>query len=356
MLDINILKLFSPLITQWYKANGRDLPWRQTMDPYKIWLSEIILQQTRVNQGLNYYMRFVEQYPTVKQLASAQEEDLLKLWQGLGYYSRARNIHATAKIIMERYQGTFPTEYKDILALKGVGEYTAAAISSFAYSQAYAVVDGNVFRVLARVFAIETPIDSTLGKKQFTTLATELLDKKQAALHNQAIMEFGAMQCQPAQPDCTNCVLNLYCAAYHSNSVSKYPQKSLKTKQRNRFFNYFYIEQGAFTYINKREAKDVWQNLYELPLIETESECSLEDLMSREEFKHIFGTTRSIEMMQNVYQTKHILSHQRIFARFYHFKIDKNTASLDKFLQIKASELDNFPISKLTELYLEQKS
>lgn len=355
MLKNNILKTFSPHIINWYSKYQRVLPWRNTNDPYLIWLSEIILQQTRVNQGLSYYNKFTERFPNVSSLADAQEDEVLKLWQGLGYYSRARNIHATAKLIMEKHNGVFPAQYKDVLALKGIGEYTAAAICSFAYNDAYAVVDGNVFRVLSRVFGIETAIDSTTGKKEFTALANELLNKKDPATHNQAIMEFGALQCLPQQPDCANCVLNEFCVAYLTDSVSKFPLKSQKTKQRNRYFNYIFIEEGEFTYINKRGPKDVWQNLYELPLIETENPLSLDELLQHEEFKQLVNVFNSIEIANNVFQTKHILSHQRIFAKFYQIKIDKPTELLSKFLKIKTSTLGEYPVSRLTEIFLNQR-
>ncbi|MBV5343686.1 A/G-specific adenine glycosylase, partial [bacterium] len=260
----------SKALTNWYNQNKRELPWRDITDPYRIWISEIILQQTRVNQGMRYYLRFVERFPDVKTLAVAEEDEVLKYWQGLGYYSRARNIHKTAKIITEKHKGIFPKNHSDILLLKGIGEYTAAAICSFAYNQPYAVVDGNVFRVLSRVFGIETPIDSTSGKKEFTQLAEKLLDKKEPGLHNQSIMEFGALQCVPVQPDCGVCPLQTVCKAYSLNMADKLPVKATKTKVRERFFNYFYIEYQDKIFIQKRSEKDIWQNLYELPLVESD--------------------------------------------------------------------------------------
>ncbi|MCW8941497.1 MAG: A/G-specific adenine glycosylase, partial [Flavobacteriales bacterium] len=233
---------FSQKLISWYKNNKRDLPWRNTINPYKIWLSEIILQQTRVNQGLSYYYKFIEHYPSVKDLANASEQEVLKLWQGLGYYSRARNLHATARIITENYDGIFPVDYKKILSLKGVGEYTAAAITSFAYNQPYPVVDGNVFRVLARIYGVDTPIDTPEGKKTFNGLANKLIDKKQAATYNQAIMEFGALVCTPKNPECENCIFNNICAALINQQIELLPLKSKKIKQTNRYFNYLIIE------------------------------------------------------------------------------------------------------------------
>lgn len=353
MLINNILESFSPLITNWYREHQRDLPWRQTTDAYKIWLSEIILQQTRVNQGLNYYKRFIERWPTVTELALAEEEEVLKLWQGLGYYSRARNIHYTAKLMVERHKGVFPIQYKDVLALKGIGEYTAAAICSFAYNEPYAVVDGNVYRVLARVFGIETAIDSTQGKKQFAELAQTLLDKKNPGLHNQAIMEFGALHCTPALPDCGNCILNQYCIAFLNKTVDDLPKKSLKTKQRNRYFNYMYIENGDKIYINKREAKDVWQNLYELPLIESETELSFQELITTNDFKKIFETTSNINIQSAIFKTKHVLSHQKIYATFYKIEISNSQHINGNYLCINKTDLETYPISRLTELFFE---
>ncbi len=231
---MSLLHPFSKKIIAWYQQNKRELPWRNTKDPYLIWLSEIILQQTRVEQGMAYYLKFAKEFPSVKELAKAENEKVMKLWQGLGYYSRARNLHTTAKTITDNYKGKFPEQHEDILLLKGVGEYTAAAIVSFAFNKPHAVVDGNVYRLLSRVFGIETPIDTTLGKKEFNALANELLDKKNPALHNQAIMEFGAIQCKPVSPDCSVCPLNTMCFAYSKKSVSKLPVKAKKTKVRNR--------------------------------------------------------------------------------------------------------------------------
>ena len=220
------MDFFAKRLIKWYNFNKRELPWRSTSDPYKIWLSEIILQQTQVNQGLSYYLKFVEEFQTVKDLAKAPADKVMKLWQGLGYYSRARNLHEAAKNIVNEHKGEFPKAYEDIRALKGVGDYTAAAIASIAYNLPYAVVDGNVYRVLSRIFGIETPIDSTSGKKEFNELANELLTKKNPADYNQAIMEFGALYCRPKNPDCTNCIFNDKCEAYRLNKINLLPVKS----------------------------------------------------------------------------------------------------------------------------------
>jgi len=347
MLSQNISKV----LQSWYSQHKRDLPWRHTADPFKIWISEIILQQTRVNQGLGYYQRFIERFPTVVSLASAHEDEVLKHWQGLGYYSRARNIHKTAQYIAEVYNGKFPTQHAEILKLKGIGDYTAAAISSFAFNQPFAVLDGNVFRVLSRLFGIETPIDSTLGKKEFAELAQQLIDKKDPAHHNQAIMEFGALQCVPVQPDCAVCPLQQACKAYELDLVNVLPVKASKTKVRDRYFNYFDIEFDDQLFIQKRTAKDIWQNLYELPLIEADRVFELDEIPQLE----LFATAGVVEIDANPLTVKHILSHQRIFARFFKVRVRVLPENLRDLISIKREELENYAISKLSSVYFEQK-
>jgi len=260
----------SQILLDWYRNNQRDLPWRRTNDPYAIWLSEVILQQTRVEQGMPYWLRFIEDFPTVTDLANADEREVLRLWQGLGYYSRARNLHAAAKIVRDEYNGNFPNQYEQIRALKGIGDYTAAAISSFAFNLPHAVVDGNVYRFLSRIFAINTPIDSTNGKKEFFVLANELLDKSNPGTFNQSLMEFGAMQCKPSNPDCSVCPFNQYCQSFATNTVSEYPVKAKKTKTRNRYFDFIILSDEKNTLLQKREEKDIWQGLYQFPVIESE--------------------------------------------------------------------------------------
>lgn len=339
----------SKALKNWYLENKRELPWRDITDPYRIWISEIILQQTRVNQGMSYYLRFVERFPDVVSLAVANEDEVLKYWQGLGYYSRARNLHKTAQIITEKYNGIFPKNHSDILQLKGIGEYTAAAISSFAYNQPFAVVDGNVFRVLARIFGIDTPIDSTNGKKEFAQLSQKLLDKKEPGLHNQAIMEFGALQCVPVQPDCEVCLLQTVCKAYSLNLVDKLPVKATKTKVRERFFNYFYIEFKDKIFIQKRTGKDIWQNLFELPLVESDRLFETNEIAQNE----LFVNLKNIKISSSTPTFKHILSHQRIFARFFTVRISAKNDFLNNLIEIKKDELDNFAVSRLTSLFLE---
>lgn len=349
--DNKINSCFGQSLIKWYNQNKRDLPWRNTVNPYKIWLSEIILQQTRVVQGYDYYMKFVENYPTIKDLAAASEHDVLKLWQGLGYYSRARNLRATAKEIVDKYDGTFPSDYKALLSLKGIGSYTASAILSFAYNMSYAVVDGNVYRVLSRVFAIEEPIDTTQGKKLFEQLAQSLIEGNEPCVYNQAIMDFGALQCVPVSPDCSYCCLQNMCLGLINNKVSLYPRKNGKPKSRDRYFNYFDIRYQDTLYITKRGEKDVWQNLYEYPLIETDSQFELESLLSYPAFIKLFENTRIDNISQPI-RIKHVLSHQNIYASFYQIQI---SSPLQKeYKEINKLELDDYPMAKLIHKYREK--
>lgn len=346
---------FSKKITSWYQLNKRNLPWRDSKDAYLIWLSEIILQQTRVDQGMSYYLKFAKEFPTVKHLAKAENEKVMKFWQGLGYYSRARNLHTTAKNITDNYKGKFPDQYAELLLLKGVGEYTAAAIASFAFDKPYAVVDGNVYRVMSRVFGIETPIDSTQGKKKFYMLANEMLDKRNPAMHNQAIMEFGAICCKPVSPDCSICPLNSMCFAYSKKRISEFPVKSKKTKVRNRYFNYIVLSHKSTTAIKKRVEKDIWINLYDFPLIETDKELKEDQFLKSTEWKHFIKTLNySVKTISQPY--KHILSHQHIYARFW--EIDCKD-SFDKLIQkncitIKKRDIHKYAVPKLIENFIEK--
>ena len=335
---------FSTLIRQWYRQNFRDLPWRKTNDPYKIWLSEIILQQTRVDQGTAYYLRFIRKYPTVKHLANAPQDEVLNLWQGLGYYSRARNLHAAAKHIHENLKDEFPSNYDSIKELKGVGEYTASAIASFAFDLPHAVVDGNVYRLLSRYLNISTPIDSTTGKKEFSAVAGKLLDKKNPAIHNQAIMEMGALVCTPKNPDCENCPLNESCLAKELNRISELPVKEKKTKVRSRYFHYLVIIEKEKIYIKKRGPKDVWEGLYDFPLIELEK--SDQDPANA-------ATNQGIKLLEHQANFKHILSHQRIFANFWLAERNGNESLDHDCIQIKLNDLEDFPMPQLLIRYLE---
>lgn len=308
-------------LIEWYKKNGRDLPWRQTNNPYIIWLSEIILQQTRVEQGMPYFYKFVEAYPTVKDFAQADEEDLLRLWQGLGYYSRVRNMHKAAKAVMTEFDGVFPSKYEDVITLTGVGEYTAAAISSFSINQKKAVLDGNVFRVLARYFGIDTAINSTAGKRQFLMIANEVISENYPGLYNQAIMDFGATVCKPKAPNCQNCMLRLDCVAFSANLVASLPIKTKGKPSRNRYFNYFVIEKDGAYVFTKRGEDDVWANMYEFPLIETDQDIEINELQQLEAYKTHFD---GIEITPIGLPIKHILSHQNIYARFYRVVDEKH--------------------------------
>ncbi len=347
--------IFSEQLINWYLLNKRELPWRDTSDPYKIWISEIILQQTRVNQGLGYYERFIRRFPDVNALSDADEDEVLKYWQGLGYYSRARNLHAAAHTIASTHNGTFPTEYQSVLKLKGIGEYTAAAICSFAYGLPHAAVDGNVYRVLSRFFGIETPIDSNEGKKAFSELAQELLDKKRPGLHNQAMMDLGATICTPTSPVCNECPLQEGCYAFAHRSWMNFPIKKQKTKQRNRYFYYFYITgKNGKTYLHKREKNDIWKNLYELPLIETEQELSEEEMQEKSTFQSLETEFKNLQLKKVHPTIKYVLSHQRIYACFIEADADYRKTENDVFIEIDESKVGDYAISRLTEIFLSE--
>ncbi len=337
---------FHRQITDWYRLNRRDLPWRETKNPYLIWLSEIILQQTRVVQGMDYYLKFCKHYPTVFDLANASEQEVLNDWQGLGYYSRARNLHATSKLIVENYQGEFPVSFDEIKKLKGIGDYTAAAISSFAFDLPHAVVDGNVYRVLSRVFDVDLPIDSTVGKKYFADLAQQLLPIQSAAIHNQSIMEFGAIQCVPVSPNCTECPINHMCLAKANQTIGNRPVKEKKIKVRERFFHFLVCDNEGKTVVEKRNEKDIWQHLYQFPMIETER------MLSFEEMKPFFASKYDLVPFDYSETVTHILSHQKISAVFYRAKSSPEQLAADQLL-IPKGEIQNFPLPRLIDRYLE---
>ncbi|HOK36775.1 MAG TPA: A/G-specific adenine glycosylase, partial [Paludibacteraceae bacterium] len=313
---------------------------------------EIILQQTRVNQGLDYYLRFVERFPNVEMLAAAEEDEVLKYWQGLGYYSRARNLHQAARQIIQDFGGVFPKTYPEVLRLKGVGTYTAAAICSFAYNLPYAVVDGNVYRVLSRLFAIETPIDSHSGKKEFDSLAQQLIENSAPSLHNQALMEFGALQCVPVSPDCSVCPLRVFCKAYELKMVERLPVKSKKTPTKQRFFNYLVINFNQYIFLQKRTADDIWKNLYEFPLIETDHLLTEAELFENDFFQKLFQSIKEISILQISKPVHHLLTHRRITAQFITLQIAKKSEALKQFIEIPNTEIDDFAVSRLMELYL----
>lgn len=344
---------FSNNLIAWYLQNKRDMPWRNTKDPYKIWLSEIILQQTRVAQGLPYYLRFIEKYPTVQRLAAASQEEVLKLWQGLGYYSRGRNLHSSAQMIVTDYGGKFPTTYAEIKKLKGVGDYTASAIASISFNEPTAVVDGNVYRVLSRVYGIDTPINSTEGIKEFKTLAQSLIDPKQPATFNQAIMEFGAIQCKPQNPYCLHCVFQRDCVALQTNKVTALPVKIKKLKVRTRYLNYLVFRSvHGKTIIKKREGKGIWQGLYEFPFEETDKIIASGKVEARfrENLKSLV-IARDLKILDitkyNDVPVVHKLSHQHLYATFWIIEVENIKEGQ------KIDSLQEYPLPVLLSNFIE---
>jgi A/G-specific adenine glycosylase len=350
--------VFTKTILEWYQNNSRDLPWRKTSDPYMIWISEVILQQTRIGQGLGYYSRFIERFPSVSELAKAEEEEVLKIWQGLGYYSRARNLHSAAKDIIENHEGIFPDSYEQLIKLKGIGEYTAAAIASIAYNLPCPVVDGNVLRFFSRYFGIHIPIDTLSGKKKIHEKMLFLIDRKQPGMFNQAIMEFGALHCKPVNPDCEKCPFKKKCLAFLDGTVGLLPVKSKPKKQKIRFFNYLVImreneKRKKFIYLRKREEKDVWKNLYDFPMIETAEEISVESLFSSQEWRKVIGEGQ-IRLTNQSHQYKHILTHQVIFAKFYIIQLVGDQNSELPYLLVPTVEIDKYPVPRLIEEFLNE--
>lgn len=333
--------IFSTKLIQWYALNKRDLPWRNTKDPYKVWLSEIILQQTRVEQGLPYYNKFVETFPDVNQLAEASLDEVYKLWEGLGYYSRARNLHQAAKQVVEDFNGKFPKTYDGLITLKGVGDYTASAIASFCFNEPEPVLDGNVFRVISRLYGINDPINKASSRKVFKTVLYELIDVNEPADFNQAIMEFGATNCTPKKPHCEACPFNLECYAFNKNQVDLFPFKEKTKKSINRYFNYLLINQPDQFLIKQRTKKDIWQNLYEFPLIESK------EIFESEEFP------QNISVYKVSAPIKHVLSHQNIYAKFYQVEQVYNK---EEFLSVNKTDLDSFALPKLIHRFLENYS
>ncbi len=346
---------FHKILTNWYLRKSRDLPWRKNQNPYHVWLSEIMLQQTRVAQGLPYFLKFTEAFPTVFDLANSEESKVLKLWQGLGYYSRARNLHYTAKIIANELEGQFPDNYKDLLKLKGVGDYTASAIASICFNQPNAVVDGNVYRVLSRYFGIATPINSTKGIKEFKELAQTLIDIEQPGIYNQAIMEFGALHCKPKNPLCNECPLQDSCVALEKKLISELPVKEKKIKVKKRFFNYIVIiSKNNKIIMQERTQKGIWQNLHEFPLIETMHSIDEKELVLNDQFNEICPSETTISL-HNTTDIIHKLSHQHLFTKFWVVKT--NTNDNDAITWEKAKELPvPVLISNFIQDYLSRKN
>lgn len=340
---------FGNKIISWYQVNKRDLPWRNTDNPYYIWLSEIILQQTRVEQGLPYYLKFIENFPTINDLANAGQDEVLRNWQGLGYYSRGRNLHFTAKQIMKDYGGKFPTSFNDLIKLKGVGVYTASAVSSFCSNEPRAVVDGNVYRVLARYFGIESDISSTVVQKEFQLLANDLLNKQNAALHNQSLMEFGALQCVPKNPNCSRCPLVNSCVAFAQNKVDLLPQKVKKVKNRSRYFYYLIITDGIRTLIQKRRKGDIWEGLYEFPLLEFSEEADEKVILNSTQFNKLVDK-KKYQVSEISLTHRHKLTHQTIYCRFFKILM-KNLTNIHDFEIVSWKALDTYPKPALIQKY-----
>ena len=348
---------FYRLLYDWYDSNHRVLPWRETTNPYYIWLSEVILQQTRVVQGMEYYHRFITAYPTIEQLAAAKEDEVLRLWQGLGYYSRARNLHKAAKMIVgQPYMADratrFPATFDELRALPGVGDYTAGAIASFAYDLPYPALDGNVYRVLARLFDCDIPFDTTAGKKQFHKLAEELLDRQHPRQFNTAIMEFGALHCLPASPDCQTCPVQAFCKAHAAGTAGLLPVRKQRPTLRNRYFSYtIYITPARQTLLHQRTAKDIWQHLYEFPLVEHDSEADWLKFS-----KLSIPSDRSpkeTRTLNSKLTFTHILSHQRLHARFNLEPVNE-LPTLPDTIAVTWEDLDNYALSRLTLKALEK--
>lgn len=340
---------FCKCLELWYLDKKRDLPWRKTKDPYTIWLSEIILQQTRVAQGMSYFLKFIDAFPTVFDLANANEETVLKLWQGLGYYSRARNLHFSAKYIVNELNGVFPKNYKSLLKLKGVGDYTASAISSICYNEAAAVVDGNVYRVLSRYYGVDTPINSTKGIKVFKELAQEVLDTENPGQHNQAIMDFGAMQCKPTNPDCHVCPFMSSCKAFETNQVSLLPIKEKKIKIKKRYFNFLVFQSvEGKTLLEQRIGKGIWENLYQFPLIETEASMSLDEFVENEQLANFQPHVKKLKLY-NQKEWVHKLSHQHLFVKFW--VVGSEGVSSDF---INYESVVEYPVPRIIHKFLEE--
>ena len=341
---------FSKVLIDWYLRNKRDLPWRNTKDPYYIWLSEIILQQTRVAQGLPYYFKFIETFPSVQELAAAPLEKVLKVWQGLGYYSRARNLHETATFIASELNGRFPDNYKDLIKLKGVGDYTASAIASTCFNESVAAVDGNVYRVLARYFEIDTPINSSKGMKEFRNLSQELLGEEHPWYYNQAIMEFGATHCTPKQPLCNSCPFSQSCLALKNNKVAELPVKIKAGKVKKRYFNYIVFRSpDDHTILEKRSGKGIWEGLYQFPLIETREMLTAAEFSRFDEFTRIKGDDVEEVTLYNDLPVIHKLTHQHIYTRFW--IVDKKEVKQNS---VKFSKVKYYPVPVLIANFIRE--
>ncbi|MCF8302932.1 MAG: A/G-specific adenine glycosylase [Bacteroidales bacterium] len=346
---------FSEQIIKWYRYNSRDLPWRKTSDPYLIWISEVVLQQTRVDQGLAYYNRLVERFPNVHLLAAASEDELLKLWQGLGYYTRARNMHAAARKIVSEHGGNFPATYEEIIKLPGIGEYTASAIASFAFNLSHPVVDGNVMRVLSRFLGIDTPINTTEGKKQLSAYAHKFINRENPGEHNQAIMEFGALHCTPRNPLCDKCPLKYECRAFQTDKVNDLPVKLKTRSQQERYFHYLVVRinnaSGPEVILRKRSEKGIWKNLYDFPLIEDKAFRSQQQLKETTTWKNMFSLDE-IKQMKTSKVYSHQLSHQLIKARFQLIVLSGLSKQFNGYQVVKNKDVHNYPVPRLIDQFM----
>lgn len=352
---------FSTRLLEWYAAEGRNLPWRETLDPYVVWVTEIILQQTRIDQGIDYYFRFLEAFPDVLTLAAAPEDQVLRLWQGLGYYSRARNLHRAAREIVEERDGQLPGSYAEWLKIPGVGPYTAAAIASIAFGEPVPALDGNVYRVLARVFGIDESTEKGPGKKVFLEVASGLIDQEDPGAFNQAMMDFGATVCKPSAPACHDCIFNRECLALLQDAVDKYPVKKAPKTIRNRYFNYFYFffedHEGHQRFlVRQRDGKDIWKNLYELPLIETAEEAGPEKIIETPQWKNWFPGENVLTWSGQPLSFRHVLTHQLIHAKFYSVRLTPEKASTftEAFFLVDEKAFDQLPKSRLTLLFFQR--
>ena len=346
------MKPIPSLLTDWYRANGRNLPWRETSDPYKIWVSEIILQQTQVAQGLPYYLAFVRTYPTVGDLAAAPVEDVLKLWQGLGYYSRARNMHRAARTVAERWHGRFPQTPEELRTIPGIGPYTAAAVASFAFKVPVPAVDGNVCRVVARCTGLTDPVDTAAGRKMVEETARGWMASVEPDLFNQAIMDFGAMQCVPAAPHCDVCVLREVCVAFKAGLVADLPAKKMRPKVRDRYFSYIVVRCGGTYYLQQRTGKDIWCGLFEFPLIETDVETAWDRLPATEAWQRWFrGTVPTVS--SEVYACVHQLTHQRLHVQFVRVTVGTAPCGDAGWLAVRREDLGSYAVPRVIDRYLQ---
>lgn len=343
---------FSALLLEWFSVHHRDLPWRNTSNPYHIWVSEVILQQTRVNQGTDYYQRFIHIFPDIRALAEAPLDAVMKAWQGLGYYTRARNLHAGAKQVMRDFGGKLPASYSELLRIAGLGHYSAAAVASFAFNEAVPAVDGNVYRILARVFGVFTPVNSSQARREFFNLAGELIDRNCPAVFNQAIIDLGALVCTPRRPSCSTCPFTDYCYAHVNNLVGLLPVKNPKNPPRSRYFTYIMINYNGTTFVRKREGNDIWHSLYEFPLIETSEQVDTTQLVETEAWKELMGgSTAEIIHVSN--PIKHQLSHITLHARFIIVRMSNPTYALrTEYRNISIDSLQELSVPRLIDSYM----